>query len=90
MLPPKLTGALMPRYHSQIRDGRDFPDEHGTILPDLKAARRSAVVAMGEAIEDYSHEFWDHPGWEMQGARRCVASGSLAICSSGRPSRMRV
>ena len=54
---------VMPRFFFNIRDGRDIPDKGGTVLPDADAARRSAVVAMGEAIKDYSHEFWGHPEW---------------------------
>jgi hypothetical protein len=66
----------MPRYYFNIRDGRDFPDENGTVLPNAEAARRSAVVAMGEAIKDYSQGFWGHPEWEMH----VVDQGGETVC----------
>jgi hypothetical protein len=66
----------MPRFYFNSRDGRDFPDHDGTTLPDIGAARRSAVVAMGEAIKDYSHSFWEHPEWEMH----VVDQGGDTVC----------
>jgi hypothetical protein len=66
----------MPRFFFNIRDGREIPDKGGTVLPDADAARRSAVVAMGEAIKDYSHDFWGHPEWEMH----VVDEGGGTVC----------
>ena len=55
----------MPRYHFNVYDGRFIPDEVGTELPDIVAARSAAVIATGEAIRDLGGKFWDNSDWRM-------------------------
>ncbi len=38
----------MPRYHFQVFEGRDVPDEEGTELANLQAAHHQALHFIGE------------------------------------------
>ena len=57
----------MPRYFFHVRDGRDIPDNVGTELPSLEAARVEAVRSSGEMLRDIkgSTEFWSGDDWVM-------------------------
>ena len=48
----------MPRFYFHTEDGRRLLDREGVDLPDLDAARRQAVRALGEILKDRSDEFW--------------------------------
>jgi hypothetical protein len=53
----------MPRYLFHIRDGdKLIPDEEGTELPDLSAARKEAALSAREILLEAagSSEPWDH------------------------------
>jgi hypothetical protein len=50
----------MPHYFFHVDNGEFVPDESGTELPDLDAARREAVRAAGEMIDDAQQTFWEH------------------------------
>jgi hypothetical protein len=45
----------VPRYHFNVRDGRDAPDGEGIELPDESAARVQAIQAAGEMIRDWRY-----------------------------------
>ena len=67
----------MPRYFFNVHDGRDMPDETGTVVPDIKAARSQAVITAGERLRDLDGEFWGAPEWRMEvknehGAKVCA------------------
>jgi hypothetical protein len=47
-------------YHFHIDNGEFRPDPHGVDLPDLTAARREAVRAAGEIINESNKSFWEH------------------------------
>lgn len=55
----------MPRYYFDIRDGQDFPDEDGTELPDLDAARVEAVRYSAEVLKEMPERFWNCHEWKM-------------------------
>lgn len=55
----------MPRYHFNIHDGAELPDDVGTELPDLAAARIFAVRLAGECLRDHAAEFWNGEEWKM-------------------------
>ncbi|RLP26346.1 hypothetical protein [Mesorhizobium sp. YM1C-6-2] len=56
----------MPRYFFHVDNGEFIPDETGADLPDLQAARREAVRAAGEMIDEAQESFWDHLSlWNM-------------------------
>jgi hypothetical protein len=42
----------MARYFFHTQDGVCYPDEHGTELPDLHAARAVAIRTLGEILRD--------------------------------------
>ena len=55
----------MPRYFFHVFDGKAFPDDEGTVLPDLEAVRAEAVKASGAMIRDH-HDFWRGAIWTME------------------------
>lgn len=48
----------MPRYFFHLVDGSNIRDEVGEELPDLAAARRSALLILGEILNSRSERFW--------------------------------
>jgi hypothetical protein len=42
----------MARYFFHTEDGVSYPDEYGTELPDLDAARAVAIRTLGEILRD--------------------------------------
>lgn len=55
----------MPLYFFHIRDGKDLPDEVGTVLPDDEAARSEAVRASIGLIYELGEVFWRSGEWSM-------------------------
>jgi hypothetical protein len=49
----------MPRYFFNTVDGRRYPDEDGTDLPDLEAVRRKATLTLAELLKERPSVFWD-------------------------------
>lgn len=56
----------MPRYHFNVRDGRDYPDPDGHVLPDLDAARRFALRYTCELLGSLDEQFWSGEPWSME------------------------
>jgi hypothetical protein len=56
----------MPRYFFHVSDGDDYPDLHGTELPDLSAARNEAVRFAGALLSDHGEKFWTSGEWTMR------------------------
>lgn len=48
----------MPRFFFHHTDGGFDPDDEGTDLPDLMAARAAAVRYAGELVRERPHEVW--------------------------------
>ena len=48
----------MERFHFNIEDGKPYPDDEGTLLVDLTAARREALKVITEAVMNWPDEFW--------------------------------
>lgn len=57
----------MPRYFFNTVDGRRYPDEDGTDLPDLESARRKATLVLAELLREQPLEVWrsGHLGIEV-------------------------
>ena len=55
----------MPRYHFHVHDGRAFPDEDGTELPDIDTARSQAIRLMGQMLTDSPETFWNGEEWHL-------------------------
>lgn len=51
----------MDRFYFHIEYGQTFPDEEGTELPDIAAARNAAVSLLGEMLKDDGDKFWTKP-----------------------------
>jgi hypothetical protein len=58
----------VPRYYFHTEDGRLTPDRMGVELPDIDAARREAVQALGEILKERAEAFWSE-----RALRICVA-----------------
>lgn len=48
----------MPRYYFNTVDGQSYPDEEGTELPDLRAARTEAARVVGELLKEQPDDLW--------------------------------
>lgn len=55
----------MPRYHFHVKDGKDYPDHQGTVLPDLAAARTEALRFRGALLGEAKNQFWEGANWTM-------------------------
>lgn len=55
----------MPRYFFHVEDHLRFPDEDGTFLRDLDAARIEAVRVAGAMLTDHAASFWDKGEWRV-------------------------
>ena len=53
----------MPRYFFDVQDGQNIPDETGTELPSLEAARAESVSFAGRLLADLGGKFWDSGEW---------------------------
>ena len=56
----------MPKYFFHIHDGQSFPDEEGTDLANLAAARLEAIQLTGQMLKDDSGAFWNGEDWRVQ------------------------
>lgn len=55
----------MPRFHFNVHDGVGVPDDEGTELPNLEAARHEAVKLAGLLLQENAAEFWNGEQWDM-------------------------
>jgi hypothetical protein len=55
----------MPRYFFHVRDGRNIPDEEGTVLSDTAEARKQAVILAGGVLLDAGESFWHETEWRL-------------------------
>jgi hypothetical protein len=55
----------MPRYHFHAEDGVCYPDPDGLELPDIEAAKKSAVQYLTERLKGNSDELWDTGSWRV-------------------------
>lgn len=56
----------MPRFYFNVHDGKSFPDEDGSELRDLRAARETAVRLAGDLLRDHAAAFWTGEEWRME------------------------
>lgn len=56
----------MPRYHFNVYDGVDMPDEDGTELPGLVFARREAIRLAGSLLEEGAGDILPGSEWRME------------------------
>lgn len=50
----------MPVYFFHVDNGSLSPDQDGTELPDVEAARAEAVALAGALLRELDGEFWAH------------------------------
>ena len=55
----------MPRYFFNIRDGKEWIDDRGTVLPGITEARAHAITTAGEMLRDHGRAFWGGTEWRM-------------------------
>ncbi|THD62581.1 hypothetical protein [Phenylobacterium sp.] len=55
----------MARYYFHTEDGRHYPDEEGTELPDHEAARTQAVLVLGEMVKEDPAGFWSTESFRL-------------------------
>jgi hypothetical protein len=55
----------LPRYFFHISDNSVFPDQDGTLLPNLAAARVEAVAVAGAMLRDHAPDFWVSGEWKV-------------------------
>lgn len=56
----------MPRYFFDLRDGEFVPDQLGTPLRDVEAARLYAVMLIAGLLRDNPRKFWTGDAWNVQ------------------------
>ena len=56
----------MPRYFFHILHHSSEPDDEGSELADIDAARAAAVQLCGEMIQEIGVSFWQAPRWQMR------------------------
>ena len=56
----------MPRYHFNVYDGVSLPDDDGTELADIQAARQEAIRFAGRIIADEAHTLALSEDWRME------------------------
>lgn len=55
----------MRRFFFHLEDGEGFADEDGTVLDDLDAARREAVLLIAQSAADHPDRFWETDGFRV-------------------------
>jgi hypothetical protein len=55
----------MPRFFFHTEDGATFPDQDGTELHDLAAAKTAALKTLGEILRDDPDIFWAHQSFHL-------------------------
>jgi hypothetical protein len=55
----------MPRYFFHIHDGREYPDNDGTVLDDAVAAHAQAVATAGTMLKEKGEKYWEGTEWGM-------------------------
>ena len=56
----------MPRFFFNVLDGVSIPDDTGTELSDLYAARLEAVRYSGELLKQHPDAFWVQSEWRIE------------------------
>ena len=58
----------MPRYFFHVIDGKDLPDNVGTVLANAAEARAEAIVFSGAMLKDFGDHVLEQ--WPMASSRR--------------------
>lgn len=56
----------MPRFHFNVYDGKSYPDEEGTELPDWVAARIEAISVAGHILKDEAKSIALGDDWRIE------------------------
>lgn len=56
----------MARFYFNVRDGQANPDQTGTDLPSLVAARAYAIQVVCESLQGDSTTVWQAPTWHVE------------------------
>ena len=77
----------MPMYFFNTVDGRRYPDEDGTELPDLESVRRKATLVLAELLREQPLEVWGdgHLGIEVTDASGATVL-KLSVTAGGEKS----
>lgn len=59
----------MPRYHFNLVDAR--LDREGQDLPDLNAARNTAITLAGQQLQENPAAFWEAQDWYLEVTDGC-------------------
>jgi hypothetical protein len=54
------------RFYFQTEDGRCYPDENGTELPDVASACIEASTVLGSFLQEKPREFWAHDNLSLK------------------------
>jgi len=56
----------MPHFFFNIHDGASAPDQEGTELSDLRAARAQAIETAGAILRENPDPLWTGHPWRME------------------------
>ncbi len=75
----------MPRFYFHIHDGEFIPDEDGTELPDVSAARIEAARYAGQLLANKPEQAWETEGWsvEVTDDHRLVLFKLIVLATAG-------
>ena len=57
--------SAMPRFFFHTEDGIKTPDEDGTELPDVEAAKRAATQLLADSLRNNSQLFWETENYRI-------------------------
>lgn len=55
----------MPRFYFHSENGHRFPDDVGTDLADMDAAKVEAVRVMADILKNSAGDFWSTGAWRL-------------------------
>jgi hypothetical protein len=67
----------MPRYFFHVIDGKELPDNVGTVLANADEARAEAIVLSGAMLKESASTFWNNGQWQM----RVVDEAGEKVCA---------
>ena len=67
----------MPRYFFHVIDGKELPDNVGTVLANADEARAEAIVLSGAMLKESASTFWNNGASQM----RVVDEAGDKVCA---------
>ena len=56
----------MPRYFFHVIDGKELPDNVGTVLANVDEVRAEAIVLSGAMLKESATTFWNNGQWQVR------------------------